>query len=296
MEIRQLEHFLAVIDEGTFTRAAERLRLTQPAVSFSIRRLEEDLGGPLFARGLHELSLTEAGRRLADYARKIVSLRDDARREMAQIGSMASGSLTIAAHESAAVYLLPTALRSYVRRFPEIKVSLSRAPLEEIPRQVMDRAVDVGFVREAPSFKELQSVDIFNDEMVCIAPPKHPLAARSPMSLKEVSGQQFVLHHLCGGTNDRIARLFEQHSARCRVGHELWSFENIKEFVRKDIGMAIVPGVTVREELKTGALLRVPIPELVMARRTVMVYRDGGYVSDAAREFISAVRACSWSA
>ena len=127
MELRQLEHFLAVVEEGTFTRAAERLFLTQPAVSLSIKKLEEEVGGPLFARDVHDLSLTEAGRVLADYARRMVRLRDDATREMARLGSMAAGSLTVAAHEAAAVYLLPVALRTYVKKFPDIKVGIYRS-------------------------------------------------------------------------------------------------------------------------------------------------------------------------
>jgi|SRR5687768_3989392 DNA-binding transcriptional LysR family regulator len=296
MELRQLEHFLAVIEEGTFTRAAERLCLTQPAVSLSIKKLEDEVGSALFARDVHDLSLTEAGRTLAEYARRMMRLRDDATRDMARLGSMAAGSLTIAAHEAAAVYLLPVALRSYVKKFPDIKVGIYRSRLDEIPRQVMDRQVDVGFVKEAPSFHELQSVEVHSDEMVCIASPKHPLASRPRVSLKDVSGEQFILHHLCSATADRILRLFEQNSTRCRVVAELWSFENIKEFVRQEVGLAIVPGVTVREELRNGSLVRLELRELAMPRRTLMIYRDAGYMSEAARELIGIVRAFNWRA
>jgi DNA-binding transcriptional LysR family regulator len=296
MELRQLEHFLAVIEEGTFTRAAERLCLTQPAVSLSIKKLEDEVGNSLFARDVHDLSLTEAGRTLAEYARRMVRLRDDATRDMARLGSMAAGSLTIAAHEAAAVYLLPVALRSYVKKFPDIKVGIYRSRLDEIPRQVMDRQVDVGFVKEAPSFHELQSVEVHSDEMVCIASPKHPLASRPRVSLKDVSGEQFILHHLCSATADRILRLFEQNATRCRVVAELWSFENIKEFVRQEVGLAIVPGVTVREELRNGSLVRLDLRELAMPRRTLMIYRDAGYMSEAARELIGIVRAFNWRA
>ena len=294
MELRQLEHFLAVVEEGTFTRAAERVSLTQPAVSLSIKKLEEEIGGPLFARDVHDLSLTEAGRVLADYARRMIRLRDDATREMARLGSMAAGSLKIAAHEAAAVYLLPVALRTYVQRFPDIKVGIYRSRLEEIPRQVMDRQVDLGFVKDAPTFHELECVDVHTDEMICIASPKHPLASRSRLTVKDVSSEQFVLHHLCSATADRILRLFEQNSTRCRVVAELWSFENIKEFVRQEVGLAIVPGVTVREELRNGTLIRLPLGELAMPRRTLMIYRDQGYMSESARELISIVRAFNW--
>jgi DNA-binding transcriptional LysR family regulator len=295
MDLLQLEHFLAVVEEGTFTRAAERVRRTQPAVSLSIKKLEEEVGRPLFARDVHDVSLTEAGRVLADYARRMVRLRDDAIREMTKLKAMQAGSLTVAAHEAAAVYLLPAALRSYVQQFPDIKVGIYRSRLEEIPRQVMDRQVDVGFVKEAPSFHELQCVDVHSDEMICIASPTHPLASCDRVTLSDVSCEQFILHHLCSATADRILRLFEQHSTRLRVVAELWSFENIKEFVRQEVGLAIVPGITVREELRNGTLVRLPLEDLAMPRRTLMIYRDQGYVSEAARKLIDIVRDFNWT-
>src|SRR5687768_18599564 len=116
MDLLQLEHFLAVVEERTFTRAAERVCRTQPAVSQSIKKLEEEVGAALFARDVHEVSLTEAGRVLADYARQMVGLRNQAMRQVARLQSMKAGSLTIAAYEAAAVYLLPAALRTYVQR------------------------------------------------------------------------------------------------------------------------------------------------------------------------------------
>ena len=249
MDLLQLEHFLAVVEERTFTRAAERVCRTQPAISQSIKKLEEEVGTPLFARDVHEVSLTEAGKVLADHARRMVALRNEAMRQVAEIKSLKAGTLSIAAHEAAAVYLLPAALRTYVKRFPDIKIGIYRSRLEDIPRQVLDREVDLGFVKEVPAFHELEWVEVHSDEMVCIASPQHPLAGREVVTVKDVSSEQFVLHHLCSATADKILRLFEQHAARCRVVAELWSFENIKGFVQEEVGLAIVPGITVRQEL-----------------------------------------------
>src|SRR5580765_4013028 len=100
MDLLQLEHFLAVVEERTFTRAAERVCRTQPAISQSIKKLEEEVGAPLFARDVHEVSLTEAGRVLADYARRMVHLRDEALRQVTELKSLKAGTLAIAAHES----------------------------------------------------------------------------------------------------------------------------------------------------------------------------------------------------
>jgi DNA-binding transcriptional LysR family regulator len=294
MDLLQLEHFLAVVEERTFTRAAERVCRTQPAVSQSIKRLEDEVGAPLFARDVHEVSLTEAGRVLAGYARRMVDLRDEAMRQVSEIKTLKAGTLAIAAHESAAVYLLPAPLRTYLQRFPDIRVGIYRSQLNEIPRQVMDRQVDVGFVKDEPAFHELQSIEVHADRMLCIASPHHPLASRAEVSVRDLSDEQFVLHHLCGSTADMVLRLFAQHGMRCRIAAELWSFENIKNFVQEQVGLAIVPGVTVRQELGNGTLVQIPVRELSVPRRTLMIYREQGYVSDSARELIKIVRAFNW--
>jgi len=286
MDLLQLEHFLAVVDERTFTRAAERVGRTQPAVSQSVKKLEDEVGAPLFARDVHDVSLTEAGRVLADYARRMVSLRDEAMRQVAGVRALKSGTLSIAAHESAAVYLLPAALRSYFQKFPDIKVGIYRTRLSEIPRQVMDRQVDVGFVKDEPAFHELQSIEVHRDEMVCIASPRHQLARKPSLSVMDLGSERFVLHHLCSATTEAVLRLFEQHGTHCRVVAEVWSFENIKSFVQEEVGLAIVPSITVRQEISDRTLVRLPVRELAIQRRTLMIYRDQGYVSDSAREQI----------
>lgn len=295
MDLLHLEHFLAVVEEGTFTRAAERMNRTQPAISQSVRRLEEEIGSPLFARDVHEVTLTEAGRVLADYAKRLLTMRDDALRQVSELRTLKAGRLTIAAHESAAVYLLPAPLRNYLQKFPNIKVGIRRSRLAEIPRQVMDREVDVGFVKDEPAFHELHWVEVFSDETMLVASPDHPLVQRPSVNIRDLGSENFVIHHGCSATSDRILQLFEEHGTRCRVAAELWSFENVKSFVRERVGLAIVPGITVRQELADGALVRIPLTELQMPRRTLMVYRDQGYVSDSASELIKLVRTFNWA-
>jgi len=294
MDLLQLEHFLAVVEERTFTRAAERVCRTQPAVSQSIKKLEEEVGAPLFARDVHEVSLTETGRVLADYARRMVDLRNAALRQVSELKTLKAGTLAIAAHESAAVYLLPAPLRSYLERFPDIKVGIYRSRLNEIPRQVLDREVDVGFVKEEPAFHDLQWAEVHTDEMILVAAPAHPLASRADVRVRELGSEHFVLHHLRSATADTIQRLFEQHGTRCRIVAELWSFENIKSFVQEGVGMAIVPGITVRQEVRDGTLARIPVRELSIPRRTLMVYREQEYLSEPARELIKLVRNFNW--
>jgi len=296
MDLLQLEHFLAVGEARTFTRAAERVCRTQPAVSQSIKKLEDEVGAPLLARDAHEISLTEAGRVLADYARRMVHLRDEAMRQVAEIETLKAGTLAIAAHESAAVYLLSAPLREYLQRFPDIKVGIYRSRLNEIPRQVLDREVDVGFVKDEPAFRELAWTEVHSDEMVVIASRRHPLAEMAKVTVEDLGHQPFVLHHLCNSTTEMIHRVFERHRTRLHVVAELWSFENIKCFVREDVGLAIVPGVTVREELREGILVRIRVPELEMPRRTLMICREQGCFSGCAGELFKLIQDFNWDA
>jgi DNA-binding transcriptional LysR family regulator len=294
MDIHQLEHFLAIVDEGTFTRAAEKVCRTQPAISQSIKRLEEVLGTALFARDTPELCLTETGKRLVDYARKIVRLRDEAIRTLGELRDLSIGALSVASHETAALYLLPAPLRAYARQFPEVRVGVYRSPLDEIPRRVLDREVDLGFVAEEPAARDIESVHVYSDELVLIASPRHPIAARRKVSVNDLGQERFVVHHLCNSSVRNILQLFEQEHTPFKVAAELWSFENIKEFVQQDIGLAIVPRVTVLKDLSAGRLVEVPIAGVRIPRQTYLIFRDRRYMSDAARGLLSIVRTFDW--
>ncbi len=296
MDLLQLEHFLAVVDEGSFTRAAERVYRTQSAISQSIKKLEDTIGAPLFARDLPDLCLTPSGRVLADYARRMVRVRDEAMRSLDDLKRLVVGSVSVAAHESAAVYLLPGPLKAYLRTHPEIKVGIYRSRLDEIPRQVMDREVDVGFVKDEPIFRELTCVQIHEDDMVLIGSPSHPFASHARVRLPDLAREHFVLHHQCRATTQYILDLFERHGCACKIAAELWSFENVKQFVREDVGFAIVPRVCVRQELADGTLVALPLPELCLPRPTRMIFRDMRYLSDAARAFVEIVGAFNWDA
>jgi DNA-binding transcriptional LysR family regulator len=294
MDLLQLEHFLAVVEERTFTRAAERVSRTQPAVSQNVKKLEDELGTPLFARDTHGVSLTEAGKVLVEHAHRIVRARDDAMRELAALKNLTTGTLTIAAHESAAVYLLSHPLRQYLHCFPQIKVGIYRSPLTDIPRQVMDREVHIGFVKDEPVYGDLQWVDVHTDEMVLVAAPGHPFSRRADVHIRDLGQERFVLHHLCSTTEQKVLRLFEEHNTPCRIAAELWSFEHIKSFVQAGVGLAIVPQITIQQELRNGTLVRIRVPELNMPRRTLMIYREQGSLSDSARELIKVVRGFNW--
>ncbi len=161
---------------------------------------------------------------------------------------------------------------------------------------MLDREVHVGFVKDEPGFHELKCVEVHADEMVLIASPRHPLVTRADVRIRDLGHEHFVVHHLCRTTEETILRLFEQYATPCRIAAELWSFENVKSFVQAEVGLAIVPRITVGQELRDGTLVRIPVQELKLARRTLMIYREQGYLSDSAVELIKIVRNFNWDA
>lgn len=290
MDLLQLEHFLAVVDEGSFTRAAERVFRTQPAVSASIKKLEEEIGSPLFVRDTTELSLTAEGKALVESARRMLKLRDDTLGQIRKIRNLSSGSLSIAAHESAAVYLLPKPLREYFKAYPDIRVGIQRRRLEDIPGSVLDREIDIGFVKERPAAQGLSSILVHLDTLALIASPRHHLAGKRPLTMEDLEGEPFILHHHCSTTERNILRMFETHSMRCNIAAELWSFENVKEFVLNDVGLAIIPGICAAQELEAGTLVRLPLQDLDLVRETFMIFRNQGYLSESSQQFIRMMR------
>jgi DNA-binding transcriptional LysR family regulator len=289
MDLLQLEHFLAVCEEGTFTRAAERVFRTQSAVSQSIKKLEGEVGAPLFARGT-EVKLTDAGEVMLEYARRMQALRVSATRKIEALKGLSAGSLSIGAYEAAAAYLLPNPLRSFLRMFPHITVRIYRTNLDEIPTQVLDREIDLGFVENDSPLHGLEVVPVYSDQMILIASPKHRLVSQQHVSIKDLGNESFVSRHQCNSTTQKISRLFEHYDTPYRVVAELWSFENVKSFVREEVGVALVPELVVREEIRNGSLLKIPVPELTIDRRVLMIYRDEGYVSEPALQLIKLVR------
>jgi DNA-binding transcriptional LysR family regulator len=132
--------------------------------------------------------------------------------------------------------------------------------------------------------------------MVLVASPHHRFARQRGVTIRDLEGEPFILHRLCSATEQKILRLFEAHRTRCRIVAEVWSFENIKSLVQAEVGLAIVPRVTVRREIGAGGLVQVPVPEIRIPRRTFMIYRENGAHSDAARELIETVRSFNWEA
>jgi DNA-binding transcriptional LysR family regulator len=289
MDLSQLETFLAVIEERGFSRAAARLHRTQPAISHTIRRLEDEIGEPLFERTSREGTLTAAGDLLRQYAERMMKLRGEATSALEELRSLARGRLHIAANEYTCLYLLPV-LDEFRRLCPHISVMVQRSLASRIPDQLLDRSVELGMLTFQPPDPQLQSIGVYTDSVVIVVNPRHPLAREKKVALRQLGAESFIAHNVVSPLRRRVIDLFEKHKTPLNMNVELPSLEAIKRFVAMGNGIAPVPGLTVQQELARGELVQVNVPELKIDRQLLLVHRRHGTLSHAAQAFLKVVK------
>jgi DNA-binding transcriptional LysR family regulator len=289
MELAQLEVFLAVARERSFSRAAEKLYRTQPGVSIVIRKLEEAVGQPLFIRGARDVKLTDAGALLCDYAERLLNLREEIGRGMRDLGGLRRGHLSLGVNESSIHALLP-ALARFRRLHPQVHIAVHRTFSRDIPREVVNYRLDLGVVSFAPQDANLAAAEIFRDELTFVVPPRHRLARRRVVDIAEVGAETFVAHIVDSPYRRRVIQLFEKHRVPLDMSVELPTIESIKRFVLMGMGVAIVPRMCVRWEVERRALVEVKIRQLKLPRHLYLISRRGVRLSHAALAFVRLVR------
>src|SRR5882672_414368 len=287
MELTQLEFFLMVVEQGSFSKAAVRVYRTQPAVSIAIRRLEEEIGAPLLDRSQKTPTLTDAGELVYDYAKRILALRDQAQNVVSELRSLERGRVRIGANESTSLYLLPHLILEYRERHPNVKVEIFRHVSERLPREVLDRNVDFAVLAFEPVDDDLESFPILQDRLVLIMSPDHPLAKRESVKIKELGEESFLAHNVQTASRHKVIETFAQHHTPLNITLELATVETIKRFVQLKIGLAFVPRMCVAEELERGTLATVPVPELSYFRTLWVTHRRNTSLSHAAAAFLA---------
>ena len=289
MDLHQLETFLAVVEEKGFSRAAVRMRRTQPAVSHAIRKLEEDVGEPLFERTSREGTLTAAGELLRGYAERLLRLRGEATTAIEELRLLERGQLTIVANEYTCLWLLP--VLDYFRRVhAQIGVTVQRSLASQIPDQLLERAIEFGILSFRPEDERLKAIAVYTDSVAFVVDPKHPLAKQKHVSIRELGRENFVAHIVASPLRRRVIETFARHQTPLHMGVELPSLEAIKRFVALGNGVALVPGLTVQPELERGELVQVAVPELKIERRLWLVHRAQASLSHAGMAFLSVVK------
>ncbi|MCI0338535.1 MAG: LysR family transcriptional regulator [Acidobacteria bacterium] len=290
MDLAQLEIFLSIAEEKSFSRAAEKMLRTQPALSIAIKRLEEELGETLFDRSSKSGTLTEAGKILLSYAQRMINMRDEAKEAISELRGMFRGRLTIGANESTSLYLLPGLLLEYRRLHPQIKIEVFRNVSEKIPAEVLERNLDFGFLSYDPMHPALQSLEVHRDELVLVVPPRHRFARRTQVTVKDLGSEQFVAHNVKTPARTRILDFFAQHRTPLNICIELATLETIKVFVQLEAGIAILPRLAVQEEIGSGELIEVPVKGMKIEKALRLVYRREQTLSHAAKSFLELVR------
>ncbi|PYS62499.1 MAG: LysR family transcriptional regulator [Acidobacteria bacterium] len=290
MEMNQLEFFRKVVEEGSFSKAAERVYRTQPAVSIAIRRLEEEIGAPLFERSQKTPALTDVGQLVYDYAKRILSLRDQALDGVAELKSLKRGRVRIGANESTSHYLLPQIILDYRKRYPQVKVEIFGHSSDHLSREVLDGKVDFALMAFDPVDSDLESFPVLKDELVLIMHPNHPLAKRAAVTVEELGKESFVAHNVKTGSRQRVLEVFAQHRTPLNITLELATIETIKRFVQLEIGLGFVPRMCVAEELERGSLASVPVQDLTYERTLWVTHRREMTFSHAAKAFLELLR------
>ena len=286
----QLEYFTRVVQEKGFSKAASSVFRTQPAISIAIRRLEEEIGLPLLERNQKVPVLTEAGQVVYDYAQRILGLRDDVGQAIRDLQTLKTGRVRVGANESTSLYLLPELILTFRQEFPDVKVEIFRQVSSRLPRELLDRKIDFGLMAFEPVDRELEAFPVLKDELVLIMSPRHPLARRSAVKVKELANEPFVAHNVNSGSRVKVIETFARQHTPLNITLELATIETIKRFVQKRVGLAFVPRMCVREELARGVLVSVPVRGLTHNRTLWAAYRRGIHLSPAAAAFLNLLR------
>jgi len=289
MELHQLETFLAVSEERSFSRAALRLRRTQSAVSQVIRKLEETVGETLFDRAARDGSLTAAGVLLRDYAQRLLALRREASSALDELKSLERGHLQLAANEYTCMYLLP-AIDAFGREFPQIAVTVQRMLASRIPEELNLRTFELGVISFRPDPTQIRTIAVYGDSLAFIVSPHHPMAAARRVSIKDLGGENFIAHNVASPLRRKVIEAFQRFRTPLNMGIELPTIEAIKRFVAMGNGVALVPHITVARELETGDLVRVPVDELDVRRVLRLAHRRHGSLSYAAKAFLNTLK------
>ena len=285
MDISQLEVFRAVAREGGFSRAANKLYRTQSAVSQSVRKLESEIGEPLFDRSSRDGLVTDAGRVLLEYADRLLNLRDNAREALVELRELQQGKLVIGANEFTALYLLRV-LAEFGRLHPAIRIMVQRSLGSRIPDDVLRHNCEFGVLTYDPHDPELSSVVVYSDELILVVPPSHPLARERRVSIRQLGAESFVAHIVSSPYREKVIQAFRQHNTPLHMGIELPTLQAIKRFVAMGSGVAFLPEISVEDEIARGDLVRIPVQELSVHRKLRLIHRKTGTLSHAGRAFL----------
>src|ERR1700682_110814 len=287
MEIRQLRAFIAIAESGTFTAGAQRVHVTQAAVSMQIRQLESELGAKLFIRAPRNVILTEAGEKLLERAHHILREHDAALEEIAALAGAKRGRLRIGSASAGVTSdLLPRILKEVRKRHPHAEVSVASGTSEALVQQILAGEVDIAFVSFPVKARGIHTERLNEDQLVAVASPRHRLARQRTVSAYALAGERLILGERGGNTRRLIDEFFAQAGVKPTVSMELSRQAAIKRMVEEDMGVGVIPSQAVREEVEKGRLVRWWIEGAEINWQIGLARLAGGYESATLQGFI----------
>ncbi len=288
MEFQQLEMFAAVVEEGSISGAAERVCRTAPAVSIALRKLEEEMGAPLFDRSeRHNHQLTLSGKRLYSYATRILEIRKEAMAAVKDLAQGRRGNLRIGTHESTSLYLLPSLIRAFNEAHPGVKTEVVCGNSERLLRTLGNRRIELALIADAPDEPQLERHLIMRDELVLISSPGHRVAGVKHVEIRELAGEFLIVESTKSVLRETIVRAFQESETPFNLSVENIAIEAIKRMVVENVGIGFVPLMCVREEAANGKLVTTKLDGVRNEWNLWLVRRKDQSLSPSAQAFVN---------
>lgn len=286
MNIHHLQTFMKIVEFGSFTRAAEALHLTQPAVTQHIKALEDELEEQLFGRSSGGIWLTDAGHILVDYTRRILELESECKEVIRDLNPR-RGRLRLGAGLTLSIFILPPLLVTFQQRQNEVEVVVRTGTTREVVALVLDNSVDMAIVSDPSPHHALEITHLMDDEMILVVGPNHRWVERGAVGAVDLAQEPLIFFEQGSGYRTFVEFVFRQLGVPPYIHMELDSIEAMKRMVEVGLGATIIPRSSAKEELKTGLLTQIEIEGAPsMLRPVCAVYRSGKYVSAPMRAFI----------
>jgi len=284
MEIHQLRYFVAVAEEGSFSRAAAKVRVAQPSLSQQIRKLEAEVGQPLFDRLPRSVVLTEAGHCLIDYARQILASIVEARRCVDELKGEVAGELAVGAIPTIAPYVLPGLVRTFQQHYPQVALEIVEDVTERITRRVEAGELDVALASTCQTSPTLRRESLGNEPLLALVPEGHPLAKKTLVELDDLKSQRFLLLHEMHCLSQQVHRLLDDRHLQPEIALAGSQLGTIVNMVAAGIGVSIVPQLMGSHQATPGCV-SLPFAPPVPERELNVLYNPLRFQSKAAAAF-----------
>jgi DNA-binding transcriptional LysR family regulator len=290
LDLGQLEAFVQVANQRSFSRAAEALFLTQPSVTARIQALERDLGERLFERSGRGVRLTEVGAVFLPHAERVLQALSGGRDAIDSLRNLQSGSLILASATTVSTYILPGVLKTFRDRFPRVEVSVRTGRSEQVLGMLLQDEAQVGLVR-AVYHQDIETKGLVEDELILVANARHELAGRGSVTVEQLGDHPFIFFDRNSSYYSLAQGIFRQHGVVPRIQMELDSMEATKKMVEEGLGIAMLPRIALERELDAGILREIPITGMPNPTRQIaLICRRNRPLGPVAQAFVDIVQ------